>query len=699
MKEEKHENIDLDDLEDINDIESYLNNKKEKKYKSMFMKTFWWILIIYICICVVMIMLLMDNDLNSKECGYIAIIFIMSSALFISVSMLIFKIFQRFRKLSANFNEISSTNNMHVPEDGDDEIAMLGHQINDMVDHIEQLNKENVKKQLLMKNVEIKSLQNQINAHFMYNVLESIKMMAEIKGDYEISDAITSLGQMFRYSMKWTSGLVTLREELEYVQTYLNLLNLRFDYEIYLSLNIPEQYMDIEIPKMTLQPIVENSVYHGIEDMAEDTSIYIKVYDIVEKNILAIEVSDAGKGMDEEKLKEIKHEKARIALIGTGSRGQYHIHNLKEIPHAQIVAVCDNYAPNLQQALELCPDAKSYTDYRKLLESKDIDGVIISTPLNWHAPIVLDALAAGKHVFCEKAMARTLDECKAIYDTYNQSEKVLYFCMQRMYDEKYIKGMQMIHSGLIGDVVGMRCHWFRNADWRRPVPSPELERKINWRLYKDSSGGLMTELACHQLEVCNWAAKRMPVSIMGMGDIVYWKDGREVYDSVNVTYRYSDGTKIAYESLISNKFNGMEDQILGHKGTMEMAKGIYYLEEDHSTSGIRQLIDQVKDKVFAAIPTAGPSWRPETKMEYTPHFIIDGDIHVNSGLSMIGADKDGSDIILSSFCQSCITGEKAQNVVEEAYCSTVLCLLGNQAMDEQRHILFPDEYKIPYMKF
>ena len=88
-------------------------------------------------------------------------------------------------------------------------------------------------------------------------------------------------------------------------------------------------------------------------------------------------------------------------------------------------------------------------------------------------------------------------------------------------------------------------------------------------------------------------------------DIVYWKDGREVYDSVNVTYRYSDGTKIAYESLISNKFNGMEDQILGHKGTMEMAKGIYYLEEDHSTSGIRQLIGQVKDKVFAAIPTAG----------------------------------------------------------------------------------------------
>lgn len=400
-----------------------------------------------------------------------------------------------------------------------------------------------------------------------------------------------------------------------------------------------------------------------------------------------------------EKLRETRGEKARLGLIGTGSRGQYHIHNLRGISQAEVVAVCDNYAPNLQKAQELCPGARPYADYRKLLESPDIDGVVISTPLNWHAPIVLDALAAGKHVFCEKAMARTLDECKAIYDAYRQSDRVLYFCMQRMYDEKYIKGMEMIHSGLIGDVVGMRCHWFRNADWRRPVPSPEFERAINWRLYRESSGGLMTELACHQLEVCNWAARKMPETVMGMGDIVYWKDGREVYDSVNVVYRYSDGTKINYESLIANKFNGMEDQILGSRGTMEMAQGIYYLEEDRSASGIRQLIGQVRDKVFAAIPAAGPSWRPETKVEYPPHPIIGGQVHVNNGLNMIGVDKDGSDTILAAFCQSCITGERARDVVEEAYCSTTLCLLGNQAMEEQRAIRFPEWYRIPYMKF
>ena len=400
-----------------------------------------------------------------------------------------------------------------------------------------------------------------------------------------------------------------------------------------------------------------------------------------------------------ERIREISGEKARIALIGTGSRGQYHIHNLLLIPHARIVALCDCYEPNLQAAAALCPGAKLYRDYRKLLEDKDIDGVIISTPLGSHAAITLDALSAGKHVFCEKAMARTLDECKAVYDAYQKSDKVLYFCMQRMFDEKYLRGMKLLHEGLIGEIVGMRCHWFRNADWRREVPSPELERQINWRLYKEHSGGLMTELACHQIEVCNLAVGRIPQSISGMGDIVYWKDGREVYDAVNVIYRYADGRKINYESLISNKFNGMEDQILGKKGTMELAKGVYYLEEDNSRSGIECLIDSMKEKVLTSVPLAGPSWRPEVKGQYIPHNIVEGKISVNGGQNMIGVDNDGSDVILSAFCSACITGEKAVNVVEEAYCATVLCLLGNKAMEEQRTILFPEYYKIPYMKF
>ena len=401
-----------------------------------------------------------------------------------------------------------------------------------------------------------------------------------------------------------------------------------------------------------------------------------------------------------EKLAEIKTEKkARIAFIGTGSRGQYHIHNILRVPHAEVVALCDNYAPSLKAASELCPQAKTYTDYKKLLESKDIDGVVISSPLNWHAPMVIDSLAAGKHTFCEKAMALTMDECKQIYEAYLNSKEVLFFGMQRLFDEKYVKALHMIHSGVIGDVVGIRCHWFRNHDWRRSVPDPALERSINWRLYKDASAGLMTELGSHQLEVSNWALKRIPESVVGFGDIVHWKDGREVYDSVSLTYRYSNGVKTTYESLIANKFNGMREQVLGNKGTMELATGEYYYEELAPAPGILQLINQVEHKIFDQIPIAGSSWVPETAQSQKPNYVIEGKINVTQGLSMIGAEADGSEELLSAFCQSVITGERVKDIVEECYCSTILCLLGNQAMDEQRKVDFPEEYKIPYLNF
>lgn len=288
------------------ELQTYISKTTDKKYKSLFKKIFYLLFVIYICTFLSFYILLQRNNFNSSQILFIFLPFLCVTVLFITTIVCIYTIFKRFNILSANFKNVTAANYTRVPEEGNDEITLLGVQINEMIEHIEQLNSENVKRQLTMKNAEIKSLQNQINAHFMYNVLESIKMMAEIKEDYEISDAVTSLGQMFRYSMKWTSGLVELKEEIEYIQKYLNLLNLRFDYEIYLSLNIPHEFMDFQIPKMSLQPIVENSVYHGIEDMAEDTSIYIKVYEDEEKGILNIEVSDAGKGISEDKLKEIK---------------------------------------------------------------------------------------------------------------------------------------------------------------------------------------------------------------------------------------------------------------------------------------------------------------------------------------------------------------------------------------------------------
>mgnify|MGYP000757225483 CR=1 FL=1 len=246
----------------------------------------------------------------SSQTPYVLVVLVSVAIFIVLIFILIKNIFNRFNKLTVDVNRIQTGEKIKVDETGDDEISELGKQINNMVDSIERLNQEKVNKQLLVKNTEIKSLQNQINAHFMYNVLETIKMMAEIKGDYEISDAVTSLGQLFRYSMKWTSGLVIMNDEIEYIRNYLALLNLRFDYEIYLSLNIPPELLEIEIPKMSLQPIVENSVSHGLENLANDSSIYIKARE--NGGTVTIEVSDAGVGMDERTLEKL-NKKIRAA--------------------------------------------------------------------------------------------------------------------------------------------------------------------------------------------------------------------------------------------------------------------------------------------------------------------------------------------------------------------------------------------------
>lgn len=254
-----------------------------------------------------------------------ALIMALVLAAFVVVSIFAVRvIMQRFYKMYDVMTQIRAGNlELTLPEEGEDEITELSREINRMLQRIKKLNQDNLDRQLLAKNAQIKSLQNQINAHFIYNVLESIKMMAEIEEKYDISDAITTLGKLLRYSMKWMNGTVTIAEEVEYIKNYLRLMNLRNDYEIYLSLNIPKEIYDIRIPKMMLQPLVENAVYHGIEEMAEDTNIYIKGI-IRDDKECVIEVADAGKGMNEETLEALRNKiyaQTRVTEEGTHGIG------------------------------------------------------------------------------------------------------------------------------------------------------------------------------------------------------------------------------------------------------------------------------------------------------------------------------------------------------------------------------------------
>ena len=384
--------------------------------------------------------------------------------------------------------------------------------------------------------------------------------------------------------------------------------------------------------------------------------------------------------------KNTKNSIARIGVIGPGSRGQFLMSFLSKNPKAKITALCDIYQPSIDEALKMAPDAKVFKDYRRLLEEKDIDGVVIAVPLDRHYQIVLDAFDAGKHVFCEKSIGYTMEECYNMYQKYLSSGKIFFTGQQRLFDPRYIKAMEMVHSGIFGEISGIRTFWYRNNDWRRPVPSPELERLINWRLYKEYSRGLMTELACHQLQIGTWALRKIPEKVMGHGAITFWKDGREVYDNVSCIYMFDNGVKINFDSVISNKFYGLEEQILGNKGTIEPEKGKYYFEETPPAKAFLRMINSMENELFDVMPFAGTSWAPETAEK-------------NSGDYLLGKRPkgDGTSLLVDAYIEAVITEKQPEQIAEEGYYASALTLLGHQAIEEGEILTFPDAYKINYL--
>lgn len=379
-------------------------------------------------------------------------------------------------------------------------------------------------------------------------------------------------------------------------------------------------------------------------------------------------------------------ERCRLAVIGPGSRGRLLMSFLIKNPKVEIVALCDIYRPSIDEGLKLVPKAKVYDDYRKVLEESNVDAVVIATPLNTHCLIALDAFDAGKHVFCEKTIGFTMEECYRMYLKHVESGKIFFTGQQRLFDPRYIKAMEMVHVGTFGKINAIRTFWNRNGDWRRAVPSPELERHINWRLYREYSKGLMTELACHQLQIGSWALRKIPEKVMGHGAITYWKDGREVYDNVSCIYVFDDGIKMTFDSVISNKFYGLEEQIMGNLGTVEPEKGKYYFESAPPAPAFLQMINEWENKVFDALPFAGTSWAPETPGENKGEFIL--------GES---PKSDGTSLLLEAFVEAVITSKQPERIAEEGYYASMLCLLGDEAMQQEKTLCFPDEFKLDYL--
>ena len=282
----------------------------------------------------------------------------------------------------------------------------------------------------------------------------------------------------------------------------------------------------------------------------------------------------------------VKGGPVRAALIGTGDMGTGHLRNSCDKNFIDLQALCDINPKRRAAAAELLvnsgwPKPAEYDDWHEMLERENLEAVIIATPLWTHAEITVGCLDAGKHVLCEKMMAKSEADCARMLEAARRNRRVLEIGYQRFYNPIYQAAYEnIIKPGTLGDVYYARTAWHRNASWRRTMepPSPDFEASkwgypdwehlLNWRMYKQYSEGLMAELGSHKLAVTNWFFGGPPEAVYMRGGIDEYKDGREVYDHVYATFEYPGGRVATFTSIQSNAFDGAYEAFMGTKGML-----------------------------------------------------------------------------------------------------------------------------------
>jgi len=276
------------------------------------------------------------------------------------------------------------------------------------------------------------------------------------------------------------------------------------------------------------------------------------------------------------------NETLQIGIIGTGDRGSGLIHNINSIDNINVLGCCDILPFRLEKGLKSVKGkAKGYQDYRQLLDNKEIDAIVVTTPLSTHSKIAIDSLDSGKHVYCEKTMAKGYEGIDNLVKKTNQFKNQVFQTGHQYHSSRlYTHVVDLIKNGKIGKITSFDCQWNRNGNWRRPVPSPVYERIINWRMYREFSGGLVAELCSHQIDFVNWVLDETPTQVMGTGGIDYWKDGRETYDNIHLIYNYASGVKAKFTCLTSNAKDDYKIRVFGDKGSivLDYTKAWFYPE-------------------------------------------------------------------------------------------------------------------------
>jgi predicted dehydrogenase len=290
------------------------------------------------------------------------------------------------------------------------------------------------------------------------------------------------------------------------------------------------------------------------------------------------------------------NDQIQIALIGAGGQGQGDTKVAVQVPGVKLVAVADCYNGRLERAKELWgPDTFTTRDYNEILERKDIDAVIIGTPDHWHKQASIDAMKAGKDVYCEKPMIHLYSDGPEMIEASRKTGRILQVGSQRVSSVIYAKAKQLLASGAIGQLNMITARWDRNSSmgaWNYTVPpdastetcdwprfvgtAPKIafnaEHFFQWRKWKAYGSGVAGDLFVHLFSGTHFITGSLgPTRAMATGGLRFWKDGRDAPDLMLGLFDY-EGFNL---SLRVNFVDGGQESegliFTGSEGTMEIA--------------------------------------------------------------------------------------------------------------------------------
>ena len=320
------------------------------------------------------------------------------------------------------------------------------------------------------------------------------------------------------------------------------------------------------------------------------------------------------------------NDRVRVGMIGVGGRGQELLKQVQQVPNAQLVAIADIYSLHREQAKQMAPGIDVVDDHRRLLERKDIDAVIVASPLHIHKLHFVDVLAAGKDLYSEKTMTWSIAEAEECLAAAKKSDRVVQIGLQHESSGSLADARDWLKQGIVGNVTQVESWMSRNTphgqgQWVRSIPADcnaqnvnwkaflngrpdhgfDANKFINWRLFWEFSGGNVTENMVHQIAWIMTALDLpLPESAYMSGGVFSEKDGREVPDTIAVTLNFP-GKVVTWQSTFSNNHFGLGERILGSDGSIEHLWGTNDMVTGRSVQSVRYYPEKVNRPNGAAL--------------------------------------------------------------------------------------------------